>query len=342
MEYIKSCAKALCDAVGVGGERQVCEQAQLLLKPYTKDISVDAMGNIIATIPSGVADAPVVLLEAHMDEIGFVVTTVTEDGFLQVACCGGVDKRCLTAAPVTVWTECPLNGVFCSTPPHLNKEKENNKVPDEQDLYIDLGLPADEVKRLVKPGTRVSFAANFAEMTGECITSKALDNRAGMTAILYALSLLKNNPSPYNITVLFSVQEELGCRGAQTGSFAVDADFAIVTDVSFAHTPDSKKELCGELGEGAMIGVAPTLSQELSARIQQIAAQSSIPYQIEVMGGKTGTDADVISVSRHGIPTALLSIPLRYMHTPVETVSCKDIAAVGTCMAAYLRKGWEE
>ncbi len=338
MEYIKSCAKTLCNAVGVGGERQVCEQAQLLLKSYTDDIYVDAMGNIIATIPSVIADAPVVLLEAHMDEIGFVVTDITEDGFLRVACCGGIDKRCLAAAPVTVWGEKPLNGVFCSTPPHLDKDRKNT-VPDEQALYIDVGLPADDVKALVKLGTRVSFAANFAEMEGACITSKALDNRAGMTAILYALSLLKDNPSPYTVKVLFAVQEELGCRGAQTGSFAADADFAIVTDVSFAHTHDSKKENCGELEKGVMIGFGPTLSADLSARIQQVAEENGIPYQCEIMGGKTGTDADVISVSRSGIPTALLSVPLRYMHTPVEMANCGDIAAVGACMAAYLQKG---
>ncbi len=341
MEYIKLCAKTLCNAVGVGGETAVLEQAQRLLQPYTDDIAVDALGNIIATVPSSVPNTPVVLLEAHMDEIGFVVTDITEGGFLRVACCGGVDKRCLAAAPVTVWCEKPLNGVFCSTPPHLSKEKEN-KVPDEQALYIDVGLPANQAKALVKIGTRVSFAANFAQMQEGCITSKALDNRAGMTAVLYALSLLKDKPLPVTVKVLFAVQEELGCRGAQTGSFAVDADFAIVTDVSFAHTPDSKKENCGELGKGAMIGVGPTLSQSLCNTIQTLADKNAIPYQYEVLGGKTGTDADVISVSRNGIPTALLSVPLRYMHTPVETANCEDIAAVGACMAAFIEEGVAE
>ncbi len=341
MEYIKSCAKTLCNAVGVGGEKDVCEKAQHLLKPYTEDICVDALGNIIATIPSNAPNAPVVILEAHMDEIGFVVTDITEGGFLRVACCGGVDKRCLAATPMTVWGEKPLNGVFCSTPPHLAKEKEN-KAPDEQELYIDVGLPANQVNALVKLGTRVSFAANFAEMEEGCITSKALDNRAGMAAVLYALSLLKGKPLPFTVKVLFAVQEELGCRGAQTGSFAVDADFAIVTDVSFAHTPDSKKENCGEMCKGAMIGIGPTLSQTLCDTIQQLAEKNKIPYQYEVLGGKTGTDADVISISRNGIPTALLSVPLRYMHTPVEIANCKDIAAVGACMAAFIERGAAE
>lgn len=338
MEYIKKCAKTLCNAAGVGGETAVCEAVKSLLSTYTQDIHVDAMGNIIATIPAADPTAPVVLLEAHMDEIGFVVTGITDNGFLRVALCGGIDKRCLAATPVTVFGTKVLNGVFCSTPPHLAKDKENT-TPDDTALYVDIGLPADEVKACVPLGSRVSFAANFAEMTDNCITSKALDNRAGMTAVLYALSLLKGKPLPYTVKVLFAVQEELGCRGAQTGSYSAKADIAIVTDVSFAHTPDSKKENCGELGKGAMLGVGPTLSYALYTQMQSIAEQMHIPYQLEVTGGKTGTDADSITITRNGVPTLLLSIPLRYMHTPVETADCGDIAAVGACMAAFIEKG---
>ncbi len=338
MEYIKNCAKALCTAAGVGGEPAVAEIAKSLLRSYTDDISTDAMGNITAVIHSNDSMAPVVLLEAHMDEIGFVVTGITENGFLHVAPCGGVDKRCLASTPVTVFGANVLNGVFCSTPPHLSKDKENT-VTDDGALYIDVGLSANDVTAAVPLGSRVSFAANFAEMAGNCITSKALDNRAGMTAVLYALSLLKDKQIPYTIKILFTVQEELGCRGAKTGSFAADADMAIVTDVSFAHTPDSKQENCGELGKGAMIGMGPTLSYALYTQMLDIAIQKHIPYQLEVTGGKTGTDADTISISRSGIPTLLLSIPLRYMHTPIETVNCHDIAAVGECMAAFIEKG---
>lgn len=338
MEYIKSCVKTLCSAAGVGGETAVCEAAKSLLAPYTNEIDVDVMGNITATIPSANPDAPVILLEAHMDEIGFVVTGITDNGFLHVAPCGGVDKRCLAATPVTVFGTKAINGVFCSTPPHLTKEKED-AVPDDGELYVDVGLSAEEAKRIVPLGSRVSFAANFAEMAGDCLTSKALDNRAGMTAVLYALSLLKDKALPYTVKVLFAVQEELGCRGAKTGSFAADADIAVITDVSFAHTPDSKKENCGELGKGAMIGIGPTLAYSLYTQMQDIANRNNIPYQLEVTGGKTGTDADTISISRSGIPALLLSVPLRYMHTPVETANCCDIAAVGACMAAFIEKG---
>lgn len=338
MEYIKKTAKALCDAAGVGGETAVCEAAASLLAQYTSDLHTDAMGNIIATIPSSVPDAPVILLEAHMDEIGFVVTGITDNGFLRVALCGGIDKRCLAAAPVTVFGKKTLNGVFGSVPPHLSKGKDNN-VPEDGELYIDVGLSADKAKELVPLGSRVSFIANFCEMAGEIVTSKALDNRAGMTAVLYALSLLKDAQRPYTIKVLFAVQEELGCRGAKTGGFAVNADVAIVTDVSFAHTPDSKNENCGELGKGAMIGIGPTVSYSLYTQMQRIAEQKHIPYQLEITGGKTGTDADVISFSRHGVPTLLLSVPLRYMHTPVEMADCRDIAAVGACMAAFIQEG---
>jgi len=338
LEYVINCAEQLCNADGVGGEKNICDVARSLLAVYTEDIVTDTVGNIIATLPAKQTNAPCVLLEAHMDEIGFVVTAVLENGFLHVAPCGGIDRRCVAATPVTVWGVKPLNGVFCSTPPHLNKEKEGKAIPEDA-LFVDIGMTAEQARECVPLGTRVSYAPNFTRLQNERVTSKALDNRAGMTAVLYALSLLKGKELPFTVKVLFAGGEELGCRGAVTGAFSVDAVAALVTDVSFAHTPDTAKENCGEMGKGVMIGVAPTLSLTLSEKIQKIAEKRHISYQLEVSGGKTGTDADVIGIARSGIPTVLLSVPLRYMHTPVEMADCNDIAAVGACMAAFIEEG---
>ncbi len=336
--YILKILEQLCTAVGVGGQQQIVDTARSLLQEYTTDITCDAVGNLIAVLPASHANAPVILLEAHMDEIGFIVTEVDEKGFLKIAPCGGVDRRCLPTAPVTVWADTPITGVFCSTPPHLQKE-ESGKALAADALRIDVGLSAQVAKNSIKPGTRVSFCNNFACMHAHCVTSKALDNRAGMAAVLYALSLLKNRTLPYTVKVLFACGEELGCRGATPGAFAVSADAAIVTDVSFAHTPDAKRTECGEMGKGAMLGIAPTLSHELTVSVQEIAKKRNIMCQPEVVGGKTGTDADAIGIVRNGIPAVLLSIPLRYMHTPVEMVDIRDIAAVGECMAAFIEEG---
>lgn len=338
VSYIKKVLEQLCNANGVGGHQNVSDVAKALLSTYTETVEIDNVGNLTATIASQTPNAPTVLLEAHMDEVGFIVTSVDDKGFLQVAPCGGIDRRCVAATPVTVWGLQPLCGVFCSTPPHLNKDKDTKAI-DADALRIDVGLSAEQVREVVPVGTRVSYRNNFSAMQGDVVTSKALDNRAGMAAVLYALSLLKDKRLPFSVKVLFANGEELGCRGAVSGAFSVDAAVALVTDVSFAHTPDAKKEECGEMGKGMMLGVAPALSSTLTDSVKRIAKTRSIPYQLEVLGGKTGTDADVISISKCGIPTVLLSIPLRYMHTPVETVDCSDIAAVGACMAAFIEEG---
>ena len=338
-EYITSVLRALCQSAGVNGLHETTEVAKELLRQYTDDILTDVSGNIIASIPAKRADAPVILLEAHMDEIGFIVTEVDDAGFLRVSPCGGVDLRCLAAAPVIVWGEHPLSGVFCTVPPHLKKKEDENTPLSADALRVDIGMNAIDAKAAVHAGDRISFVPNFTVLKDGRVTSKALDNRAGMAAVLYALSLLKEKDCPYTVRVLFASGEELGCRGAIPGAFTSEGVAAIVTDVSFAHTPDAKPEECGTLGKGAMIGIAPTLDRKLSDAALTLAKRQAIRHQTEVVGGKTGTDADVITVSKNGIPTALLSIPLRYMHTPVETVDTGDIVAVGELMAAMLAEG---
>ena len=337
--YLFHTLEALCTTVGVNGMTPIAVLVKTLLKPYTEDITEDCNGNIFATIPAADANAPVLLLEAHMDEIGFVVTGVEENGFLRVSPCGGVDLRCLAAAPVVVWGKTALAGVFCSTPPHLLEKAEEEKATPADKLFVDIGMSAAAAKETVRIGDRVSFAENFVVVRDDTlVTSKALDNRAGVAAILYALYLLDMDALPYTLKILFACGEELGCRGATPGAFASDADAAIITDVSFAFTPDAPRALCGDLSHGVMVGISPTLDSQFSDTLQQLAQKNDIPFQLEVVGGKTGTDADAISIAKSGIRCALLSTPLRYMHTPVEMVDLQDVRAVGELMAAFVRE----
>ncbi|MCR5479686.1 MAG: M20/M25/M40 family metallo-hydrolase, partial [Ruminococcus sp.] len=167
------------------------------------------------------------------------------------------------------------------------------------------------------------------------VTSKALDDRSGVAAVLLALDKLKGKQTNYNISVLFAAQEETGERGAQTGAFSIAPDLAVAVDVSFAKTHFESEEDCGIMGEGTMIGVSPSLCRELSQAFIDIAQQKEIPYQIEVMNGKTGTDADKISVTRSGVKTVTLSIPLKYMHTPVEVLDLRDIDCTASLIAEF-------
>ena len=333
----KTMLKTLCEASGVNGETSACEVAKTLLSAYTNDIRTDALGNVIGYLPSANPDAPTLLLEAHIDEIGFVVTGVDSHGFVHVANCGGIDNRALAAGEIVFVTEPPVYGVFCSTPPHLTKA--DDPLPDLTDRGVDVGLTKEEAEVRLPLGTRAVYRPHFDELLNNRVSTKAADNRAGVAAVLGALECVKGKDLPVNIVVSFSVQEEVGMRGAQPAAFGVMPDAAIVVDVSFAHTHDVSKEKYASLGKGPMVGQAPVLDKELTEQLFALAETQGVPVQHEVMGGKTGTDADVIGVVGHGVPCTLVSIPLKYMHTPIEVVSLDDLDATSRLMAAFILNG---
>jgi len=332
--------RTLSTAAGVAGHPDIVCTAKEKLSMLTDDCYVDAMGNLLAVRHCDDPNAPTILLEAHLDEIGFMVTHIDDSGFIHVAPAGGIDQRVLAGCEVVVYGEHPYPGVFCSVPPHLSKEE--GALPDISERGVDIGMTAEEARKSVPLGSRVAFAPVFKALNDFICSGKALDDRAGMAAILHALRLTADEDLPCHVAVAFCVQEELGTRGAAPAVRALAPTMAIATDVSFAMTPGSQPHQCGELGKGPMIGIAPILSQNMTNTLFALAKEEDIPYQTEVMAGSTGTDADAITVTGTGVPTALLSIPQRYMHTPVETVDVRDVAAVGMLMAAFMRRGGAE
>lgn len=322
----------LSSAEGVSGhEGAAADVAARHLARYAV-VHRDALGNVIGTIQG---EGTHVLLDAHIDQIGLIVTSIDEDGFLRFDRCGGVDVRFLCGQDVTVWGKAPIKGTVCSTPPHLLGHEDGKKAADFKDLGIDISMTKDEAAACVSPGDRVTFDTQPVMLLGSRFSAPAIDDRAGVAAILLALDRCKNElKTP--VTVVFAVQEEVGTRGAATGAYAADADEAIAVDVSFAMAPGCSERKCGKLGGGTMIGIAPTLSASMSDAFIRIAEGDGIPYTLEVMGGETGTDADVIDISRGGIRMGLLSIPQRYMHTPVEIVDLRDIEHTAAIIADYL------
>lgn len=328
--------RQLCEVPGVGGQKAASTRAAELLSGVADTVTVDALGSVIATRKAADPAAPTLLLEAHLDQVGFLVTRVDDKGFVRVAPCGGADRRTLPAAAVTVWGKSPCVGVFGSVPPHLSKD---GTVPEIPDLGIDVGLSADEARAQIRPGDAVSFAPRFDRLLGSRICAGALDDRAGCAAVIDALRKLKDTPLPCSVTAVLAVREEVGGHGAAAAAFGVRPAAALITDVSFALTPDAAPNECGVLGEGVMLGYSPLLSAPLTRRLADIAKARHIPVQPEVMGGKTGTDADRITAAGAGVPCALLSIPLRYMHTPAEVADLTDIQAVSDLMAAFVTEG---
>lgn len=326
----------LTTADGVSGEeKNIACTCAALLEAYGKP-SIDINGNVLCEIGEHDSSKKTVLLNAHIDEIGMIVSYITDDGFLKVSKCGGIDDRVLPASQVTIYGREKLYGVVTSVPPHL--QSEHDKVAPVDELYIDTGLSGERAKELISLGDRVLIENEPAEM-GELVTSKALDDRICVLAVLMALDNLAEKQSAYNIKVLFSVGEEVGGNGAKTGAFTSDADLALVLDVSFGKVHGESEEEVGEIGKGAMIGIAPTLSRRLSDCLTDTAEAEGLPYQIEVMGGRTGTDADSITISKGGIPSCTVSIPIKFMHTPVEAVKLSDVEDTAALVAAFCERG---
>ena len=316
-----------------GAERAAAEAAKNILESFG-EVSITPQNNVICKAGTHTDDKPSLLIEAHIDEIGMIVTYITDEGFIKVSACGGIDARVLPASVVTIYGKEPIKGVITSVPPHLSDD--GSAVPDVDKTLIDTGYTKAELEKIVKIGDRVLIENEPVLLQGGNITSKALDDRSGCAAVIRALELIKNKETAFNVTAMLSSCEEVGERGAKVGAFAGEYDEAIAVDVTFAVKHGESRSDHTELGKGPAIGVSSSLSQEMSDALIKAAEDNGIPYQLEVMGGLTGTDADAITVTKGGIKTVTLSIPERYMHTPVEVISLEDCENTARLIAAYI------
>lgn len=325
-------------APGVSGtESATADAIEKIMKPLSDNIRRDALGNLICEINPGKEKS--IMLIAHMDKIGLSVTGIDKkSGFLRVAKCGGTDIRTLSAARVKVYGKKTLDGVVISVPPHLADKKTDNTATPIDKTAVDCGLPYEEIIELVSAGDRIEIRLPFTPLLGTKVTSPYIDDTAGCTAIIKAVEEIKDKDIPYTVYAVFSTREEVGKQGAKTAAFGVEPDEAIVTDVSFAVQKGVGEEEGAPLGSGAMIGYAALLQKSMSDELKAAAKNKNIPFTTEVMGRTTGTDADVVTVTKKGVVTGLVSIPIRYMHTPVETVDIKDIEAVASVMAEYIMR----
>ena len=331
---VKEILFKLSAAAGVGGLPDAPQTAADMLSKYAS-VSRDGAGNVIGKI-SGNSEYNI-MLDAHIDEIGFMVTSVDENGFVTVTDSGGIDSRLLPAMEVIIHGKRKVYGVFCSTPPHLSKKDDAPRKLSE--MHIDTGLGA-EAAEIISVGDRVTYSTVPAALLNGCMTGKSFDNRAGVASLIRAAELLHEHGSlPCGVTILLSVEEELGCLGAGSAAYAIRPDEAVAVDVSYAKSPGTPPNKTGILGSGPMIGVSPTLCGEITERLKATAKENGIQYQIEAMGGKTSTNADVISISGSGIKTGLVSIPLRYMHTPVEVITESDVENTARLLYEYILKG---
>ena len=332
---IKKLCFALSEKNGTSGdEKVVCDFAKELLNEYMKT-EIDVLGNVVGTFGDGHVH---ILLDAHIDQIGLVVRHIDDKGFLLIDKVGGPDLRVLTGAEVVVHGKEDIFGVISSVPPHLQKGDSKNEGVDLKTLAIDIGYSKEKAEAIVSIGDRVTLKTPQLELLGDKIVSSSFDDRCCVAVILRALELTKGKLNNLKISVLFSVQEETGGSGAKTGSFALMPDIAIALDVGFGNDPYTDKTQTISLGKGPSIGISPTLDRDLTNELKALCIDKNISYQHDVMGGRTGTNADSINNTGRGVKTALLSVPLRYMHTGCEVISVDDIENTAKLLAEFLIK----
>lgn len=314
-----------------GYEVPVADVVRERLSGTADEIRTDVMGSVHALL-KGNADGPSLMLAAHMDEIGLMVTYISDDGYLSVAAIGGVDAAILPGLRVDVHTDAgALRGVVGRKPIHLIKADERKNVTPIDQLVIDLGMPGKKVKELVRIGDAITFGVGYERFGKHMAVSRAFDDKVGVWVAVRVLEkLAKAGRAAGDFITTATVQEEIGTRGATTSAYGVNPDVAIAFDVTHATDyPGIDKTKHGDFvcGGGPVIARGPNINPLVYERLVAAAEKEGIPYQIEAEPSVTGTDARAIQVARGGIPCGLVSVPLRYMHTPTEVVCLKDLQA---------------
>ncbi len=330
---LKELCFELSSKAGVSGnEKDAAVFASSVLEKYM-NVRIDRLGNVIGTLGQG---KPHVLLDAHLDQIGLIVKGFDDKGFVLFDKAGGADLRVITGAEVIIHGKEDVFGVVCSVPPHLSKG-EDNKL-DISTMAIDTGYSRESIALKASVGDRITLRSSKNELIGDKISSGAFDDRCAVAAILYALELVKDKLHNITLSVVFSSREETSGSGAKTGSFALMPDYSVVVDVGFGDDAYTGASEIIKLGKGPSIGIAPVLDTEFTNELIALAKEKNIPHQHDVMGRTTGTNADAITVTGTGVKTALLSIPLRYMHTANEIISISDVEKTAKLIAEYLLK----
>jgi len=329
--------KDMSSAAGLSGfEGPIRKIMQEAWAPLVDEISVSKIGSLHA-LKNGKGEQPRrrVMISAHMDAIGLMVTGI-QAGLLRFTEVGGIDHRILPGQLVLVHGREELPGVVVQPSAHLLPESVGDGPVEMKYLLVDLGLRPDEVAEKVRVGDTISFAQEPLELTGEAFSGHTLDNRVSVAATTLCLEELKSREHNWDVWAVASAQEEETLGGAITSPFDIRPDIAIVIDVCFAKGPGSSDWRSLPFGEGVGLGYGPNIHPALYQRFEQKARDLEIPYHRDLMPRMSGTDAMAIQVVAEGIPCMVLGIPLRYMHTPVETVSLKDIRRAGRLMAAVI------
>lgn len=326
-----------------GYEAPVQEIVRAWAKEYADEVTTDVHGNVLAVLnPKG---RPRVMLAGHCDQIGLMVRHIDDDGFLYIGSIGGCDTMVLLGQPVIVWTDQgPVNGVISRKPTHLLRDEERKKAPELRELWVDIGVRGKaEAERVVRVGDPITFKLEVREMRNGFINAPGIDDKVGAWVVMETLRLVAERGGTLRIAlyVVSTVQEEVGLRGATTSAFGIDPHIGIAVDVTHAsdHPAVDKREVGDiRMGKGPVIYRGPNINPIVFKKLVAAAEEEGISYQIAGSPRATPTDANVIQITRSGVATGLVSIPNRYMHTPVEMASLNDLSDAAKLLTAFVTR----
>lgn len=276
-----------------------------------------------------------IMITAHADEVGLVVTNIDDRGFVHFACIRNVDVKTLPAQEVVIHGKKEVYGVIGAKPPHVLTQEEVKKAIKVDDMLIDTGMSEEKIVKLVSPGDFITIKRSCTSLLGDFITGKALDDRAGICAMFECARILKNIKHSPDVYFVATSMEEVGHMGARTMAYSINPDIGIAIDVTSADKY-ANSDILVECGKNIKIAVGPNIHPELSEKLMKTADDNAIPYKIVAEPGNTQTDAWDIQVAREGIPTLLVSIPIRYMHTSTEVINYSDVEKAGRLLALFV------
>ncbi len=308
------------------------------LDNYCQDISSDNLNNLIAKKSALSEDEsnPKIMLAAHLDEIGLMVKSIDDKGFIKFATIGGVDPRTLPAQEVIIQGKEEVAGIIGAMPPHLLSKKERNKAHKLEDLYIDTGRKPENLQDIVQIGDSVTIKRELTSLQNEFVSGKALDDRAGVLMMLITARELAKIKHEAEVYFVATSQEEIGVKGSQTATYNIFPDIGIAIDVCHGLMPGVDKGDAAKMADGPAVSFGPHVHPDLFNLITETADNYNIPYQKSPTTTPYGTDAASIQITKSGVATALISIPLRYMHTSVEMISLDDVKAGGQLLARVI------
>ncbi len=345
---IKDFLRRMTASVGGSGyESGVADIIKNEFEKYSDEVKMDAHYNVTAIMHGDKCGykVPKILICAHMDEVSLMVKTVEDNGFLKVATNSGLDVRLFPGMEVIIHGKKDIRGIFGAKPPHIQKPGEENKTIPLDELYIDTGL--NDASEYITVGDIVTYDNELCDIKNGLVMGKAMDDRAGVGILLSAMQELKKLRFYADVHFAATVQEEIGVKGATMAGYAIAPDIGIAIDVTHASSPDAPMSTGNTvpLDKGISITVGPNLHQKLCEKLCEVADKNNINYVIEACPRPTGTDARALQIAGEGIPSLLLSIPLRYMHTPCEIIDPKTVEGAGKLLALFIasfREDWEQ